>query len=97
MRPVNGSTCVPNSRPDCVNDEQTRLRVPARDSIGREKVKRKNAFKTYDKHRRAQDTNYLADNGIFKANLWVKSCKQSGKGLTFSSYNERTPNNGIAE
>ncbi len=61
-----------------------------------ETVEGKNAFKTYAKCHGAHVHNYLADNGIFKANLWVESCKRSGQGLTFAGVNAHHQN-GIAE
>jgi hypothetical protein len=39
---------------------------------------------------------YHADNGIFKANKWVESCKKAGQGLTFAGVNSHHEN-GIAE
>jgi hypothetical protein len=39
---------------------------------------------------------YHADNGIFKANKWVESCKREKQGLTFAGVNSHHEN-GIAE
>ena len=59
-------------------------------------VEGKIAFGTYAKRHGVHIHNYLADNGIFKANLWVNACKRSGQGLTFAGVNAHHQN-GIAE
>jgi hypothetical protein len=61
-----------------------------------ETVEGKIAFETYAKRHGVRIHNYLADNGIFKANLWVEACKRGGQGLTFAGVNAHHQN-GIAE
>jgi hypothetical protein len=54
------------------------------------------AFETYARRHGVTIKNYLADNGIFKANLWVEECKRQGQGLTFAGVNAHHQN-GVAE
>jgi hypothetical protein len=61
-----------------------------------ETIEGKNAFETYARSHGVTVKNYLADNGIFKANLWVNDCKAKGQGLTFAGVNAHHQN-GVAE
>jgi hypothetical protein len=56
-------------------------------SSAEETIEGKNAYKTYARKHGVTIKNYLADNGIFKANLWVDDCKKKGQGLTFAGVN----------
>ena len=65
-------------------------------SSAEETIEGKKAFETYARRHRITIKNYLADNGIFKANLWVDECKRQGQGLTFAGVNAHHQN-GVAE
>jgi hypothetical protein len=65
-------------------------------SSAEETIEGKNAFETYARKHGVTIKNYLADNGIFKANLWVRDCKEKGQGLTFAGVNAHHQN-GVAE
>jgi hypothetical protein len=65
-------------------------------SSAEETVEGKNAFESYARRHGVTIQNYLADNGIFKANLWVDECKKKGQGLTFAGVNAHHQN-GVAE
>ena len=61
-----------------------------------ETVESKRAFESFARRHNVSVANYLADNGIFKANLWVETCKADGQGLSFAGVNAHHQN-GIAE
>lgn len=65
-------------------------------SSAEETIVGKRAFETYARRHGITVKNYLADNGIFKANLWVEECKKQGQGLTFAGVNAHHQN-GVAE
>ena len=65
-------------------------------SSAEETIEGKKAFETYARRHGITIKNYLADNGIFKANLWVDECKRQGQGLTFAGVNAHHQN-GVAE
>jgi len=65
-------------------------------SSAEETIEGKKAFETYARRHGVTVKNYLADNGIFKANLWVEECKKQGQGLTFAGVNAHHQN-GVAE
>jgi hypothetical protein len=61
-----------------------------------ETIEGKRAFKAIAGRQAIRIENYHADNGIFKANLWVESCKKAGQGMTYAGVNAHHQN-GIAE
>jgi hypothetical protein len=61
-----------------------------------ETVQSKTAFEAFARRHGIKIANYLADNGIFKANHWVETCKKDGQGLSFAGVNAHHQN-GIAE
>jgi hypothetical protein len=62
-----------------------------------ETVEGKRAFEAYARrHGVLRIENYHADNGIFKAHHWVKTCKQDGQGVTYAGVNAHHQN-GVAE
>jgi len=65
-------------------------------SSAEETIEGKKAFETYARRHGITIKNYLADNGIFKANRWVDECKRQGQGLTFAVVNAHHQN-GVAE
>ena len=52
----------------------------------------KKAFESYARRHGITVQNYLADNGILKANQWVSECRKGGQGLTFAGVNARHQN-----
>ena len=58
----------------------------------------KKAFETYASSHGVKILNYHADNGIFRANEWIKSCQSSDipQGMTYSGVDAHHTN-GIAE
>jgi flagellar basal body rod protein FlgC len=56
----------------------------------------KEAFKAYASTHGISTKAYHVDNGIFKANKWVESCKKASQGLSFASVNSHHENS-IAE
>ncbi len=65
-------------------------------SSAEETIEGKKAFETYARRHGVTIKNYLVDNGIFKAYLWVEECKKQGQGLTFAGVNANHQN-GVAE
>ena len=61
-----------------------------------ETIEGKKAFESYARRHGITVQNYLADNGIFKANQWVSECRKGGQGLTFAGVNAHHQN-GMAE
>ena len=61
-----------------------------------ETVEGKIAFEKYALDRGVKVQNYHADNGIFRAHIWVNACRSNGQGLTFAAVNAHHQN-GIAE
>ena len=61
-----------------------------------ETIKAKKAFEEFALQRGVQIRAYHADNGIFRANKWVKECRENGQPLTFAGVNAHHQN-GIAE
>ena len=61
-----------------------------------ETIKAKRAFEEYALQRGVQIKAYHADNGIFRANKWVKACNENNQTLTFAGVNAHHQN-GIAE
>ena len=56
----------------------------------------KKAFEAHALRSGVRIQNYHADNGIFKANLWVQACLENGQGLMFAGVNAHHQN-GVAE
>ena len=52
----------------------------------------KAAFESYAKNRGVAMLACHANNGTFQANVWVKSCRDSGQGLTFAGVNAHHQN-----
>jgi hypothetical protein len=79
-------------------DQRSRFRYVhlQKTTSAEETIEGKNAFETYARSHRVTVKNYLADNGICKANLWVNDCKMKGQGLTFAGVNAHHQN-GVAE
>ncbi len=65
-------------------------------SSAEEMIEGKKAFETYARRHGVTIKSYVADNGIFKANLWVEECKKQDQGLTFAGVNAHHQN-GVAE
>ena len=63
---------------------------------GEETVEAKKAFELYAQQQGVQVENYLANNGISKANLWVEACKAMNQRLTFAGVNAHHLN-GVVE
>ena len=61
-----------------------------------ETVESKRAFEAFARRHGVTVSNFLADNGIFKAYLWLKTCKKDGQGLSLAGVNAHHKN-GIAE
>lgn len=61
-----------------------------------ETILAKQAFEEYAANRGVIVKAYHADNGIFKANDWVKECHRKGQPLTFAGVNAHHQN-GLAE
>ncbi len=61
-----------------------------------ETLKAKQAFDEYARQRGVEIKSYQADNGIFRANRWVNSCRESKQPLTFTGVNVHHQN-GLAE
>jgi hypothetical protein len=61
-----------------------------------ETVEGKKAFEAIARRSGIRIENYHADNGIFKANLWVEACRKEGQGMSYAGVNAHHQN-GIAE
>ena len=61
-----------------------------------ETIKAKKAFEEYALQRGVRIKAYHADNGIFRANKWVESCRENRQPLTFAGVNAHHQN-GLAE
>ena len=61
-----------------------------------ETLKSKQAFELYARDQGIKIQAYHADNGIFRANAWVKQCQEQGQSLSFAGVNAHHQN-GIAE
>lgn len=61
-----------------------------------ETIEAKRAFEAYARSNGTVIRAYHADNGIFKANKWVKACKLANQPLSFAGVNSHHQN-GIAE
>jgi hypothetical protein len=61
-----------------------------------EAIKAKKAFEAYARQHNVRSLNYHADNGIFKAPLWLEACRKEQQGKTFAVVNAHHQN-GIAE
>jgi hypothetical protein len=65
-------------------------------STAEETLEAKAAWEAFARSHGLSIKAYHADNGIFKANKWVDSCKRDNQGLTFAGVNSHHEN-GIAE
>ena len=61
-----------------------------------ETLEGKRAFESYARQRGVNVKSYQADNGIFRANKWVRDCQMKGQRLTFTGVNAHHQN-GMAE
>ena len=61
-----------------------------------ETIESKQAFERYAKERGVMPKHYHTDNGIFRANEWVRACKVANQGLTYAGVNAHHQN-GMAE
>ena len=61
-----------------------------------ETVESKKAFEAFARSHGVSITQYHADNGIFKANLWLEACKASHQTITFAGVGAHHQN-GVAE
>jgi GAG-pre-integrase domain len=57
-----------------------------------ETLEAKVAFERYSAEHGVAVQHYHADNGIFKANLWVQACHEKGQGLSFAGVNAHHQN-----
>ena len=61
-----------------------------------ETIEGKKAFEAYARRHGVRVLNYHADNGIFKAFLWMEECRKEQQGMSFAGVNAHHQN-GIAE
>jgi hypothetical protein len=61
-------------------------------SSGEETLQAKEAFERLCKANGIEVQHYHADNGIFKANIWVENCRKNGQGLSFAGVNAHHQN-----
>ena len=61
-----------------------------------ETIEGKKAFEAFPRRHGVRVLNYHADNGIFKAFLWMEECRKEHQGMTFAGVNAHHQN-GIAE
>jgi hypothetical protein len=66
-----------------------------RTASANETVEGKKAFEAHALRSGVRIENYQADNGIFRANLWVQTCRDIGQGLMFAGVNAHHQN-GVA-
>ena len=61
-----------------------------------ETVKGKKAFEAMAQRQGIRIENYHADNGVFKAHVWVEACESESQGITYAGVNAHHQN-GVAE
>jgi hypothetical protein len=62
----------------------------------KETIEGKKAFEACARQHNVRILNYHANNGIFKADLWLEACRKQQQGMTFAGVNAHHQN-GIAK